>query len=214
MTMFHCIVHHSWLMLNCYIPQWLCRNPMSIKGYATLWHSSRVILDCLGHIMMLIFIVLCWIVTFIKSYITLRHSLRVMSPYNIPWGLCFSVMFLNGHDALWYSSWSTYMELLCCLMVISHYDIHQGLCHICDVPSWLRCIAKFILVDLCWIAMILKGYVTLWCSWKDMLDCHVTQWLCNIVTFIFVYLCWTDVFLNGYVAMWSSLRVRLYCDVP
>jgi len=42
----YCNLHIGWLMLTCYVPHWLCHNAMFINDCVTMWHSSRVMLDC------------------------------------------------------------------------------------------------------------------------------------------------------------------------
>ena len=42
----YCNLHIGWLMLTCYVPHWLCHNATFINDCVTMWHSSRVMLDC------------------------------------------------------------------------------------------------------------------------------------------------------------------------
>lgn len=69
-------------------------------------------------------------------------TLLAMVDYGWPCWICLPIVYY-GNDALSCSSWLTYVKLLHSSMVMSKYDIHQGLFH---------------------IAKLLKRYVGFWCS--------------------------------------------------
>lgn len=136
---------------------------------------------------------LTWLwVCFIKC-VRIKVNGWFLSPWYVCQWICITLWCsLRVYAWLWHSS-----------MVMSHCNIHEGLCYI----------ARNIPPSLCHIITLIKGYVASPYSTRVILDWDIHQCLCHIVTFIFANLCWMTIFVDGHIAFWHSSRVMLYFHI-